>query len=300
MTDRSADFTAYMAESPRVLILNKAGAGDMTVIVQQDLAESIRYIEKVQAQMDDQPLLATSGKQSLGGGSLVGITNTLKNTQFGFEARTGSVAEGTITNADTLGRVLEDSTKTFITSGVVKKGALVVNITDKSVGTVLKILTETKLLLALQLDDGTDNDFDLGDVYKIWNIEQCKITEGNMVAVDDVEAEMIAIFPTPFIQIIQDLSTSPSISETGVSGLTSPESVKLFSLGSPAEILAEPVDGAVTLGQAIFAALAALTGKATGGGTTQITFRNYGDTADAVVMTVDEDGNRSQVVITFP
>ena len=40
-------------------------------------------------------------------------------------------------------------------------------------------------------------------------------------------------------------------------------------------------------------------GKATGGGTTAVTFRDTGDGFDAIVQTVDENGNRSTVTTAF-
>lgn len=61
------------------------------------------------------------------------------------------------------------------------------------------------------------------------------------------------------------------------------------------EILDEVVEGTVTLRQAIRLFLSALTGKASGGGTTTITFRDIGDTKDRIIMTVDSSGNRSAV-----
>jgi len=42
---------------------------------------------------------------------------------------------------------------------------------------------------------------------------------------------------------------------------------------------------------------AALAGIASGGGTTEVTFRDDADSKDRIVATVDEDGNRSAVVL---
>jgi hypothetical protein len=58
--------------------------------------------------------------------------------------------------------------------------------------------------------------------------------------------------------------------------------------------------GSTTLRQAVYAILASLAGIASGGGSTEITFRNQGNSANAVVMTVDENGNRSAVTIGTP
>ena len=45
--------------------------------------------------------------------------------------------------------------------------------------------------------------------------------------------------------------------------------------------------------------ITALALKATGGGTSSISFRNYGDTKNRLTMTVDEDGNRTAVTISL-
>jgi hypothetical protein len=58
------------------------------------------------------------------------------------------------------------------------------------------------------------------------------------------------------------------------------------------------VDGALTAGQVLNVVAATCAGKATGGGTDTITLRNLSDTTDAVVMTVDVNGNRSGVTLT--
>lgn len=51
----------------------------------------------------------------------------------------------------------------------------------------------------------------------------------------------------------------------------------------------------------VFAAMAAaLAGKASGLGTTSATFRDIADARNAIVATVDADGNRSVVTITDP
>ena len=58
------------------------------------------------------------------------------------------------------------------------------------------------------------------------------------------------------------------------------------------------VDGTLTPNQALKIILAALANKASGGGTTVITFRDVADAADVLQMTVDANGNRSAVVQT--
>lgn len=60
-------------------------------------------------------------------------------------------------------------------------------------------------------------------------------------------------------------------------------------------ILDEVVEGTLTLRQAVRLMLASLTGKATGGGTSTVNFRDVGDTKNRIVMTTDANGNRTAV-----
>lgn len=59
----------------------------------------------------------------------------------------------------------------------------------------------------------------------------------------------------------------------------------------------EVIEGSITAKEALRLIMSALFGEASGAGTTTITFRDTGDTKNRVVMTVDEDGNRSAVVL---
>lgn len=63
-------------------------------------------------------------------------------------------------------------------------------------------------------------------------------------------------------------------------------------------ILDEVVVGSYTMRQLLKVMAAALAGKATGGGTTTVTFRGVDDASDVIVATVDANGNRSAVTLT--
>ena len=63
-------------------------------------------------------------------------------------------------------------------------------------------------------------------------------------------------------------------------------------------ILDEAVVGSYTMRQLLKVMAAALAGKATGGGTTTITFRGVDDASNVIVATVDANGNRSAVTLT--
>lgn len=63
-------------------------------------------------------------------------------------------------------------------------------------------------------------------------------------------------------------------------------------------LLSETVVGTYTVQDILKVMAAALAGKATGGGTTTVTFRGVDDTSDVIVATVDANGNRSAVTLT--
>jgi len=62
-------------------------------------------------------------------------------------------------------------------------------------------------------------------------------------------------------------------------------------------VWAVAIDGGLDAQQATRIMLAALAGKVSGAGTTTITFRDAGDARDAIVATVDADGNRGTVTL---
>ena len=87
-----------------------------------------------------------------------------------------------MTTSNPAGTVLIDNLATFITDGV-QRGAVVINFSDQSITEVLEVLAETQLRSRV-LRAGTTNQFTSGDAYKIWNIEQCEVQGGNLVAID--------------------------------------------------------------------------------------------------------------------
>jgi hypothetical protein len=68
-----------------------------------------------------------------------------------------------------------------------------------------------------------------------------------------------------------------------------------ISVPTVADILAGVIEGSITLKGALRLAISVLTGKASGGGTTTIVFRDTGDTKDRITATVDSNGNRTTV-----
>lgn len=199
----------FPRESPRLIVVLSPDVE----ITQQDLTNEVMDWEDEPFAMTYPHIISPSGKQILPDGiTRVAITNTLLNAQIAFEPRTTSKCSGTVTTGNSSGSTLIDSGATFVSSGVLP-GATIINLSDMSVGTVLSVDSEIQLSLLWPLSDGSDNQFDIGDVYKIWNTVKCEISGGNLVSLDDVGAQLDAVFPTSFTQIVMTASSSATLQE---------------------------------------------------------------------------------------
>lgn len=87
-------------------------------------------------------------------------------------------------------------------------------------------------------------------------------------------------------------SNDASTYKADVSGLATSTQVGAIAL------LGETVVGSYTVQDILTILAAKMVGKATGGGTTTITYRGVDDTSNVVVETVDTNGNRSAVTLT--
>jgi hypothetical protein len=214
MTERT-DLTVYWELSPRLIEV----ADPSTEIVIQDLQDTLRSNSKQAGEgnldnMDDDQIVDAAGKENLGGGKEVGITQTLQNAQLAFESRITPTSSGTATTTNLAGTQLTDNVATFQTDGV-ERGAVIINFADFSITEVLSVDSETVITHRV-LRGGTDNDWGVGDTYRIWNIEQCVISGGNLVAVDELAAVLNEVFPTFGTQIIVEKASGT----TAISQLT--------------------------------------------------------------------------------
>lgn len=202
-------FTVDWAKSPRIIIVDSPA----TEVIQQDLIDALRELESELGALDDDALIYGSGKETLdASGTLVGITNTLLNALLGFEAETTAESEGSATSADPLGKTLTDTGATFQSDGV-QAGALIINFTDKSVAAVIRIVDENTIIHT-PLADGSDDQWEIGDAYKIWNIKQCIVSGGNLVAQDDAGNPLATpIYPSPLTQVVLTSSSSATLQE---------------------------------------------------------------------------------------
>ena len=192
-------------QSPR-LIRVLSPSTELTI---QDLHDTSRDREDEPGAMNYPAIIKSAGKEDLGGSVTVGITSTLQDARVLFEARRVSVSSGTVTTLGTTSLI--DSGADFVTDGV-QPGAWVVNLTDGSVCSVVRVVSATELLTD-GLGDGTDNTFAVSDSYKVWNVIQCEVSGGNLVAVDGVGAPLDAILPTAGTQVVRTSSASATLQE---------------------------------------------------------------------------------------
>lgn len=193
--------------SPRVITI-PVSESSITVVDYQD---TLLDIEDDEEGMLFPHLRNTSGGEALGGGTSVGFTMEMQNAVTAPAPRTTSTSSGTVTTGDVDGIVLIDSAATFQTDGVTA-GANIVNFTDQSVSSVISVDSETQLTI-YALGDGTDDQWDTSDVYKIWNIAQFEITGGNNVAVDTGGSSISPVRPTWGNQILRTSSSSATLQE---------------------------------------------------------------------------------------
>ena len=202
------DFTDYSAPSiPRTVHIPAP-------LVEASTQDLIDTLASKQAELDNlvyDALMSASGKDDLGGGVFVGLTQRLLNARISFDARKDSTTVGAVTTADANGIVLTDINAQFQTDGI-EPGAWGVNFSDGSICSVIRVLSETQLLTD-GLGGGTDNQWEIGDVYKLYNITQVEVDGGNVVAVDDVGDPINPILPTAGTQAVRTSSSSATLQE---------------------------------------------------------------------------------------
>ena len=191
--------------SPRVVVID-APATSITI---QELTNLMKDWEDEPPNLSYPVLVETSGKEALGGGTVVGITAELQNAKVAFEQRVTTTSSGTATLPDSDGRVLIDSLATFISDGVTT-GSTIVNFDDQSITTVISVDSETQLTHE-PLSEGVNNDWGIGDSYKVWVQVECEITGGNLVAVDENSLPISPRCPTSFTTVTKENSTSAAL-----------------------------------------------------------------------------------------
>lgn len=244
-----ATITVYPHLSPRVIEVDSP----TTNISVQELVDLVRAWEDKVIGLHYPFLIDATGKDDLGGGVFVGITTTLQNAVIAFAMQGGVDSSGTVTTADATGLVLTDSTGTFIADGILA-GDTLLNVTDQSITSIISVDSETQVT-TFGLQSGSDNQFEIGDSYKIWNKVQCEVSGGNLVAVDEFGATMSPFLPTAQTYVTRSASSSATLlsatiwDEPIASHLTDGSTGKALSdAGSAGNPWSSPITGNTTAG----------------------------------------------------
>lgn len=207
MTERGY-IHAEFNRSPRVIVV-ESPHDELTM---QDLVDTLKgIIEQSWNGIDEPALHSSAGKEDLGGETTVGITVTLQNTQIAFEARNTSISDGAATSNNSAGTLLTDTGADFVYENVVV-GDTVINFSDMSLATVVEVVSATQLR-HYKLDDGSGNDWEIDDYYKVFHVAQCNVSGGNLTAVDSGGNPIDSISPTAFTQIVRTSSASATLQE---------------------------------------------------------------------------------------
>lgn len=211
MAERN-DITIVQDTSPRYAEI----AAPSTEIVMQDYVDTLRILEDDFVNMGFPFLISASGKDDLGGGTLVAITVREQNLQLAFQQRTAPAETGTVTTAsgppNALGRIRFIDTNADFLTALVQPGSYIVNWVDRSVSDVIRVVSANELELRTPAL-GTDNEYDIGDDYTVWNVTQVRTSGGNLTAVDANGSTIPAILPTWGTQVILTTSSSATIQE---------------------------------------------------------------------------------------
>lgn len=244
------DLTFEYNDDPRVAEV----AAPSTEITMQDLVDTFRDAEYSWQGNTFKKLINASGKEDLGGGVNVGITAALQNILLSFAGRTTPAETGTVTSnpgSPIIGRdQFVDTSADFVTAAVAR-GSLVINFTDQSLAEVVTV-DDLNTLTTKTLVNGIGNTYDAADVYHVFNVIQCIATAGNLTAVDELQASISAILPTAFTQVVVEKSSSATIIESGVSGLTATESAQLGQIETLRKLMqnrmeTDPTTGIMTI-----------------------------------------------------
>lgn len=211
--------------SPRIIVIESPSLE----LDLQDLVDTMAEIESSLPALDDDSIVQAGGKQEIGENRYVGITVTLNNAQVSFEQRTVNNVSGLATAAtvsDRLpGQILQDNLADFVSAGV-KAGDTVINFSDNSIATIIGVV-DANHVRHYALQDGSQNEWTIGDAYKIFTEHFCQISGGNLVALDPAGDPLVPIVPSAFTYTTRELSTSASLQQTGISGLTAEEAAML-------------------------------------------------------------------------
>lgn len=201
-------------ESPRLIVIPET----YNTATVQEIINAVRAWEDTPIGCSYPYLIDAVGKESLGGGLYVGITATLQNAQVQFIARNTVHASGTVTSGSA-GRFVYDTGASFTGDGF-SIGDTIFNTTSGAMNILLEVVSDTELRMQA-IVGGSRQDWQTDDGYAIYDNEQCTITGGNIVAVDENGDDLSPIQKAPNVNVIIENSTSAAIiSGEGGDGLT--------------------------------------------------------------------------------
>lgn len=200
MTFRS-DVHVHWAKSPRIVHL-LAPATSITV---QDIVDTLRQLEAELGAIDDDSIIEATGKDDIGGGRFVGVTATLKNAKLFFGDRNIVLRTAAVTSTNT--KQIIDTAADFIALGV-QVGDMVANLNTLIGATVLGVVNSTTLEV-----HGIAGGFTLGDAYRVWQVVNCEVTGGNLVALDVNGDPMKAVIGGTFTHALVSFATEAALLE---------------------------------------------------------------------------------------
>lgn len=181
-----------------------------------------------------------------------------------FTVTTHTFATGALTDADAMPsyRIYEDETGTAILTGSMAK------LDDAN----------TTGHYSEQIALSAANGFENGKSYSIYITAAVAGVTGGTVR--NFQVELSPAVPGSAMTLAADAISASALSAAAID-----------------EIIDEVIEGTLTLRQVLRILLAEAVGKAAGGGTTSITFRDQADTKNRIAATVDASGNRSAVTL---
>lgn len=202
-----AGVTVRWRLSPRQIVIPTAE----TEVTLEDLQDTLQDLEDDVDGMVFPHLREMAGGEDLGGGTTVGFTMELQNSQLMWDTNVTVPESGTVTTPDTSGVTLTDSTALFVTNGVVP-GDMVVNSTDGSHATVTDVVSETEVTTD-GLQGGTDDQFASADGYQLFSWILRNVTGGNLVATDTGGSPIEPVLPSFGNYLVRTSSSSATLQE---------------------------------------------------------------------------------------
>ena len=188
----------------------------------------------------------------------------------------GAIATGAITNAK-------------FAAGAIDASAIAADAIDADA-------LKTDAITEIQAGLATPTNITAGTITTVTNLTNLPAVSTDWLTAAGVKADAVTKIQTGLATSTAlatvDANVDAILDDTGTTGVL----LSTSALGSIFDD--EAVVGSYTMRQLLKVFAAALAGKATGGGTTTITFRGVDDASNVIVATVDASGNRSAVTLT--